>query len=1091
MLREKLSPERVEIWNKLKFVRRQHEELDLEVKRQTEVRTKLNGEVVELEAALAKVQKDLEALAQQACEKTQFTAEQQHQFDVAQQEADRETAEKGQIARELDTQSRLVASDRAHLQVEVREAEVRCSQLVSRAHDLEGKILKADERHEADTKKLKQLRRNLRKLTEFTEQQDKELELKTKEKEQIHKEIQHIAITEKQIEREKQLQQISDDLQRVIPGVHGRVVKLCRACRPDLSRAVHVALNGYLDAIVVDSADVGRQCVQYLKDRRLQPMTFLPMSSLGSKVDARLRDLVSNEAGLRMALSCITVAEELHVRVFEFLLGNVVVADAKDADNLKNGKEFFFERSSKLGVHCRVVTLQGETISVDGNIAVNSNASGHTAVEFTKLDERKRRLNELAEEICQIQTTASAGHNGRLQADEDARALQAKVEESHQVLSRFKEEWEECRMHLDESTQAYNSRRAQLDEILQMEQELQKKRQDLEEEITQAASRHFAELSRSMGVPDIRQHERQSRQDRAEAQRREDDLLQREGNVKADLLLKQQALREKSERESTRKLAELTAEIQRLESDHRRAEEAGQTMASQAARCDDRIATNRSVESNSENKVLTCRQSLKKSQDELATSLKRLSALESEVQSQWEKRLDLLRQSVFDGVELPLSEGQDALRDLSASDHSPGLLSRAAAVRVCLHELDRETQRLVQQGSEKQRAEEERFRADLKRLAMDLERSRPNLKAMEQLRQANEEVDKLDKDVADAQRAFEEAEVRFEAARKNRRDAFIECFKKVADEIDPIYKALTANTAGLSSGNTGGSAYLDLENQDDPFLEGVNFTAMPPAKRFSELGQLSGGEKAMAALALLFAVYKYQHPPFLMLDEVDAHLDNNNMHALATFMRSFECQTIVISLKEQLFTQCEGMVGVSKNASRESSCIFTFDLEALRSGAVAPIGSLPPAPGTPPGMSPGARMLVPVLDRPLPAPRAPASPASPAQAGIHAPASPVNAQIVDGAVAAEAAEGVADSAPSPATTHIDSSLDSAGVGTHGIAAAAVAPAAMECDGVGGDVEEDGSRSPLPPPEAPPPEEQDEVMEEAVVDAGDLEGMDVE
>lgn len=418
---------------------------------------------------------------------------------------------------------------------------------------------------------------------------------------------------------------------------------------------------------------------------------------------------------------------------------------------------------------------------------------------------------------------------------------------------------------------------------------------------------------------------------------------------------------------------------------------------------------------------------------------------------------------------------------------------------------------------------------------MDLERSRPNLKAMEQLRQANEEVDKLDKDVADAQRAFEEAEVRFEAARKNRRDAFIECFKKVADEIDPIYKALTANTAGLSSGNTGGSAYLDLENQDDPFLEGVNFTAMPPAKRFSELGQLSGGEKAMAALALLFAVYKYQHPPFLMLDEVDAHLDNNNMHALATFMRSFECQTIVISLKEQLFTQCEGMVGVSKNASRESSCIFTFDLEALRSGAVAPIGGLPPAPGTPPGMSPGARVLVPVLDRPLPAPRAPASPlrapgfasnaaavlspavlspdarspsagsrapvspaagaaspASPAQAGIHAPASPVNAQIVAGAVAAEAAEGVADSAPSPATTHIDSSLDSAGVGTHGIAAAAaVAPAAMECDGVGGDVEEDGSPSPLPPPEAPPPEEQDEVMEEAVVDAGDLEGMDVE
>merc|ERR1719326_2404068 len=116
----------------------------------------------------------------------------------------------------------------------------------------------------------------------------------------------------------------------------------------------------------------------------------------------------------------------------------------------------------------------------------------------------------------------------------------------------------------------------------------------------------------------------------------------------------------------------------------------------------------------------------------------------------------------------------------------------------------------------------------------------------------------------------------------------------------------------------------------------------------------------MAALALLFAVYTYQRPPFLMLDEVDAHLDANNMYALATFMRSFECQTIVISLKEQVYTQCEGMVGISKNMARESSCAFTFDLEALRRELAGAGPRLADAP------SPAAqRVLTSRLDTPL------------------------------------------------------------------------------------------------------------------------------
>ncbi|CAL1165769.1 unnamed protein product [Cladocopium goreaui] len=68
------------------------------------------------------------------------------------------------------------------------------------------------------------------------------------------------------------------------------------------------------------------------------------------------------------------------------------------------------------------------------------------------------------------------------------------------------------------------------------------------------------------------------------------------------------------------------------------------------------------------------------------------------------------------------------------------------------------------------------------------------------------------------------------------------------------------------------------------------FTAMPPSKRFCDMALLSGGEKTVAAMSLLFAIQAYQRPPFLVLDEIDAHLDHSNVLALAKFIDSIGCQ---------------------------------------------------------------------------------------------------------------------------------------------------------------------------------------------------------
>ena len=104
---------------------------------------------------------------------------------------------------------------------------------------------------------------------------------------------------------------------------------------------------------------------------------------------------------------------------------------------------------------------------------------------------------------------------------------------------------------------------------------------------------------------------------------------------------------------------------------------------------------------------------------------------------------------------------------------------------------------------------------------------------------------------------------------------------------------------------------------------------MPPLKRFRDMEHLSGGEKTMAALALLFAVHSYQPSPFFVLDEVDAALDNVNVARIAKYIHDHAApgmQFIVISLKTGLFQNSEALVGVYRDQVENSSKSLTLDV---------------------------------------------------------------------------------------------------------------------------------------------------------------------
>ncbi|KAK2077238.1 hypothetical protein QBZ16_004872 [Prototheca wickerhamii] len=163
-------------------------------------------------------------------------------------------------------------------------------------------------------------------------------------------------------------------------------------------------------------------------------------------------------------------------------------------------------------------------------------------------------------------------------------------------------------------------------------------------------------------------------------------------------------------------------------------------------------------------------------------------------------------------------------------------------------------------------------------------------------------------------------------------------FAHLAARIDGVYKELTRSERHPA----GGQAYLALENAEDPFAGGVRFSAMPPAKRFRDMEALSGGEKTVAALALLFAIQSFRPSPFFVLDEVDAALDAANVARVAQYLRQVTrpdakhaFQGIVISLKDGFYDKADALVGVCRQPGSNASAVFTLDLNAY--GDVGPV----------------------------------------------------------------------------------------------------------------------------------------------------------
>jgi structural maintenance of chromosome 4 len=203
------------------------------------------------------------------------------------------------------------------------------------------------------------------------------------------------------------------------------------------------------------------------------------------------------------------------------------------------------------------------------------------------------------------------------------------------------------------------------------------------------------------------------------------------------------------------------------------------------------------------------------------------------------------------------------------------------------------------------------IKTTIEALSEKLERSRPNLKVLEEYRQKESALCEQQAELASVEGKRDTVRTNYEGLCRRRHEEFMAGFREIGNRLKEMYQLITL----------GGNAELELVDSLDPFAEGVLFSVMPPRKSWKNISNLSGGEKTLSSLALVFALHAYRPTPIYIMDEIDAALDFRNVSIVAHYIkeRTRDAQFIVVSLRNNMFELADRLVGIYKTYQRTKS----------------------------------------------------------------------------------------------------------------------------------------------------------------------------
>lgn len=650
--------------------------------------------------------------------------------------------------------------------------------------------------------------------------------------------------------------------QRGLKGVKGVLAQLMTVPQA-YETAIDMALGAAQQNIVTDTEETAKELINYLRQNRLGRATFLPMSAIRGKT------LYGNERNALKLPGCLGVASELvqcapeYRGIVENLLGRTVIAD-----NLDHGIPIM-----RAGNHAfRLVTLEGDVMHSGGSMT-----GGSAQSKVSNLLSRERELKELT---AKLQT-------GR-----------AELEKCRQELTQRQQMAQEKRQKVSDAVNALHQQEIA---VAREQARRESTSADLNAHLQRMQETEQARVQLHQSLEDIRQQLENIEHQRTGAQGDQSAMEQKTIEMQNALIKARAEASAENERLMVRTLQ--LSDLRHGLSDLERDEAHAQQDQAQILREQER------------------REQLLHEMDELDT-IDENDMKREEAESARRQKEQLRQESAAQAIEQRRSQAQSDLRDIlsdmenlheaynrdSEKLHKTELAkARIEGDQKNLQNRIWDTYKLTYAGAEEFRRtpfdekESDRRAAELQGQIRAL--GTVNVGAVEEYAETKARVDDLTTQQQDLKRAEMDLRELIERLLIQMRSTFVENFSKMQGYFAETFTRLFG----------GGHAELKLMDPDDPLNCGIEVNAQPPGKKLQLLSLLSGGERALTAIAILFAMLKLKPTPFCILDEIEAALDDANIGYYADYLKEYSkgTQFIVVTHRKGTMERCNSLFGVA------------------------------------------------------------------------------------------------------------------------------------------------------------------------------------
>ena len=645
-------------------------------------------------------------------------------------------------------------------------------------------------------------------------------------------------------------------------GVHGVVANLMEVPK-ELERAVEAVLGGALQNIVTKDEYVARDIINHLRADRFGRATFLPMTTIrGKTLSAQERQVLSMPGCVGVASELIAFDEQYR-GIVENLLGRTVIAENLDAgiEIMRRGRQAF-----------RLVTLEGDVMHSGGSMTGGSAASRTTSLlsRDREIKEHEELVAGLNEKLADYAKRIEKGEGVRLtikqrraQAYEDLRQVQIDVSIASERVRTITEKTKTHAQQLERNDMLREQIRENLESI---DSQLSGARdtQAGEEKTSDEMQRMTGELSDAL-------YERREALDalREEVHALRLKLTEREGDLSA---LTHDSVRMR------REMDDLYAQIGQAQESREQLTFSHQNATQQMAAFEkDQIA---------------CIDQLKTAQSELLDRQAKRNENQERVRSLTQE-IDALREAIS--------------RDADKRHKTEMVLSRAQSDLSQMQQKIWDDYELTYAGAKEYLKEPFDLSAADKRIAEIRREIRAmgtvNVAAVDEYRACKEKHEHLASQRDDLLHAENDLLGIIETIQKQMERQFMENFRLMQQYFNETFCKLFG----------GGQAELRLMDENDVLSCGIEIVAQPPGKKLQLLSLLSGGERALTAIAILFAMLRLKPTPFCFLDEIEAALDDGNISTFADYLRDFsrDTQFVVVTHRKGTMERCDGLYGVA------------------------------------------------------------------------------------------------------------------------------------------------------------------------------------